>query len=1079
MTGRSEALTAGLARLVGLTTGLPDTSPAFPRLLCKVQARLGGELELDPDERRLQAAVDRVHEAFVTLSEPDKAAAWRSQIARICQDTVPTFPRVEVRCAMVSLLVALAAPAGCPSHLLPASALPASTSLLADAAVCGVGSRWPAKETTSIPTGHGSDFSESEDFCPDEGKELHLQPFSREDSGIQVDVTPSEEAPSQPRLRSVQWIATLSEDRRWLEKSVVQQYWTAPRRSAQHSCHPNASLASIWNRHVLATEPLAAPRDHVVLTEAQVVRETLWLLSGVRCLFVYQLCEGKVLVRPGITVSHLTPSCLRAVCEQFASFGQLVLRLQKFVESVSRPLGPRAGPWVGPWVGAHLQGPLTPGPHGPGGPLGWERPAEDSAPCRTYQALAWALARYLQGFKRQLADVERRAICQERAVTLAMLQAELAGRFAELRALRRAFAVGVREVPPDVPHVVKASHLLNTLLHAVLAGDALGEAADSSGQLLLWLWLQTVRPYIEIIDDWITLGRLHDPSREFIIQRNDAERVARRDFWFSTYTLYCVCERNGAAGGVRRTPTGGPEALDEPTMAAFLRPVLKQLILAGKSTQLLHGPGLGGPTQPPHGWDRGSLYTQFCEGLEPHLSAPGRHGCCTPCGTEPACGGTGPGDGEEVPGALRVHMQAEHRDPLLEINFSRMFLVERSSSAAWDECNGNTARGGAEEADEPPRLRWPLLQALQRSLYGRVEQRYRACCGQLMATLKSHCRLLSHVKAMRSYFLMEAGDTMHAFCTALFCCDATSWTQPDVLVAQLQHALATHRTCHASRLSVSVRKQSRFQKRSLVHALDGLRLHYKVPWPLDIVISNEDQALYNDIFLFLLKVKWAKCSLEQLRFKDLQETKCKQQLQQASHERVVTEKGSGSGSCGGGIVAARVQGGTWRPRDAGSQCRLAPSPSRIASSGRDQSLAPHRMYLLRIRILHFVNSLHGYLLHKVLHGTWREFESELGAAADLDQLIHVHARYLAALSSCCLLTQGLEVLREALFRVLDVGLQFAACWKGGPNTPRLGCVLQLESGFNCSRSTFLNTLNQAVCQGRHPLLESMAQAVCG
>uniref|UniRef100_S4RZR7 Gamma-tubulin complex component n=1 Tax=Petromyzon marinus TaxID=7757 RepID=S4RZR7_PETMA len=826
------------------------------------------------------------------------------------------------------------------------------------------------------------------------------QPFSREDSGIQVDVTPSEEAPSQPRLRSVQWIATLSEDRRWLEKSVVQQYWTAPRRSAQHSCHPNASLASIWNRHVLATEPLAAPRDHVVLTEAQVVRETLWLLSGVRCLFVYQLCEGKVLVRPGITVSHLTPSCLRAVCEQFASFGQLVLRLQKFVESVSRPLGPRAGPW---------------------------RPAEDSAPCRTYQALAWALARYLQGFKRQLANVERRAICQERAVTLAMLQAELAGRFAELRALRRAFAVGVREVPPDVPHVVKASHLLNTLLHAVLAGDALGEAADSSGQLLLWLWLQTVRPYIEIIDDWITLGRLHDPSREFIIQRNDAERVARRDFWFSTYTLYCVCERNGAAGGVRRTPTGGPEALDEPTMAAFLRPVLKQLILAGKSTQLLHGPGLGGPTQPPHVslcWDRGSLYTQFCEGLEPHLSAPGRHGCCTPCGTEPACGGTGPGDGEEVPGALRVHMQAEHRDPLLEINFSRcppssyynIFprVDRKSDRAVW--C-------------------WLLnVLALQRSLYGRVEQRYRACCGQLMATLKSHCRsLLSHVKAMRSYFLMEAGDTMHAFCTALFCCDATSWTQPDVLVAQLQHALATHRTCHASRLSVSVRKQSRFQKRSLVHALDGLRLHYKVPWPLDIVISNEDQALYNDIFLFLLKVKWAKCSLEQLRFK------------------------------------ARVQGGTWRPRDAGSQCRLAPSPSRIASSGRDQSLAPHRMYLLRIRILHFVNSLHGYLLHKVLHGTWREFESELGAAADLDQLIHVHARYLAALSSCCLLTQGLEVLREALFRVLDVGLQFAACWKGGPNTPRwLGCVLQLESGFNCSRSTFLNTLNQAVCQGRHP-----------
>lgn len=41
---------------------------------------------------------------------------------------------------------------------------------------------------------------------------------------------------------------------------------------------------------------------------------------------------------------------------------------------------------------------------------------------------------------------------------------------------------------------------------------------------------------------------------------------------------------------------------------------------------------------------------------------------------------------------------------------------------------------------------------------------------------------------------------------------------------------------------------------------------HQVPWPVDIVISSECQKIYNQVFLLLLQIKWAKYSLDTLRF---------------------------------------------------------------------------------------------------------------------------------------------------------------------------------------------------------------------
>lgn len=65
-----------------------------------------------------------------------------------------------------------------------------------------------------------------------------------------------------------------------------------------------------------------------------------------------------------------------------------------------------------------------------------------------------------------------------------------------------------------------------------------------------------------------------------------------RDFWYATYTLYSISEMveteeklNDAASG----SSGGDQGSSnrQLTMVSFLKPVLKQIIMAGKSMQLL------------------------------------------------------------------------------------------------------------------------------------------------------------------------------------------------------------------------------------------------------------------------------------------------------------------------------------------------------------------------------------------------------------------------------------------------------------------------------------------------------------
>ncbi|XP_028748425.1 gamma-tubulin complex component 5 isoform X1 [Peromyscus leucopus] len=996
-----------VCELVRRVTGLQDEAdPNFQLALDFAWSNFRFHRFLDVNSHKIEKTIEGIYEKFTIHSDLSKAASWKRLTKEFLNAPFPSAEKVktDAHYSILSLLLCL-------------SDSPSNSSYVETPRDKEVEKKddfdWGKYLMEGEEIGLGPNI-DTPNWSEDSDDEDAQQPLSREDSGIQVDRTPLEE---QDHNRTggpqVGWEADEPDSRSWLEQHVVHQYWTTRRCRIPHSVHLHSNLAAVWDQHLYSSDPLYVPDDRVVVTETQVIRETLWLLSGVKKLFIFQLIDGKVTVRNNIIVTHLTQSCLRSVLEQIAAYGQVVFRLQEFIDEVM----------------GHSSESLSPG----NGSVP-KKPPE--APFRTYQAFMWALYKYFINFKEELTEIEKCIISSGSTITLAIVVNKLAPRLAQLKVLHKVFSTGVAEVPPDTRNVVRASHLLNTLYKAILEYDNVGEASEQTVSLLFSLWVETVRPYLQTVDEWIVHGHLWDGAREFIIQRNKNVPVNHRDFWYATYTLYSVSEKTenedkmsdnaSASSGSDQGPSSRQH-----TMVSFLKPVLKQIIMAGKSMQLLKNLNCaeGSACQAAaRDAERKSLYTLFLESIQLRL----QHGeDSTPhILTEQQATKE---NLIKMQSIAERHLELDDiHDPLLAINFARLYLEQsdfHEKFAGGDICVDRSSESVTCQTFEL---------TLRSCLYPHIDRQYLHCCGNLMQTLKRDFRLVEYLQAMRNFFLMEGGDTMYDFYTSIFdkIREKETWQNVSFLNVQLQEAVGQRYPEDSLRLSISFENVDTTKKKLPVHILDGLTLSYKVPWPVDIVISVECQKIYNQVFLLLLQIKWAKYSLDVLLFGELAN------------------------------AAERSQGKEdLREQDTLSQ--FGPPKESL----RQQI---HRMFLLRVKLMHFVNSLHNYIMTRILHSTGLEFQHQVEEAKDLDQLIKIHYRYLSTIHDRCLLREKVSFVKEAIMKVLNLALMFAEGWQAGLGAWQMESIEKMESDFKNCHMFLVTILNKAVCRGSFPHLESLA-----
>ncbi|XP_008581842.1 PREDICTED: gamma-tubulin complex component 5, partial [Galeopterus variegatus] len=872
---------------------------------------------LDVNSHKIEKTIEGIYEKFIIHSDLNKALSWKRLTEEFLNASLPSIKKVktDAHYSILSLLLCLSDSPSNNNYV----ETPREKEVEKDDFDWGK----YLLEGEEIDLGPNMDTPSWSEESEDEDDQ---QSLSREDSGIQVDRTPLEEQDQNRNLGPrVSW-KDEPDGRSWLEQHVVRPYWTAEPSRLPHSLHLHSSLAAVWDQHLYSSDPLYVPDDRVFVTETQVIRETLWLLSGVKKLFIFQLIDGKVTVRNNIIVTHLTHSCLRSVLEQIAAYGQVVFRLQEFIDEVM----------------GHSSESMLPG-------NGFVPKKSTEAPFRTYQAFMWALYKYFISFKEELTEIEKCIISNDTTITLAVVVDKLSPRLAQLKVLHRVFSTGVAEVPPDTRNVVRASHLLNTLYKAILEYDNVGEASEQTVSLLFSLWVETVRPYLQTVDEWIVHGHLWDGAREFIIQRRHAERK-------SLYTLFL----ESVQSRLQHKEDFTPLVLTE--QQATKENLVKMQSIA-----------------------------------ERHLELDDVH------------------------------------DPLLAINFARLYLEQsdfHEKFAGGDVCVDRSSESVTCQTFEL---------TLRSCLYPHIDKQYLDCCGNLMKTLKKDYRLVEYLQAMRNFFLMEGGDTMYDFYTSIFdkIREKETWQNVSFLNVQLQEAVGQRYPEDSSRLSISFENVDTAKKKLPVHILDGLTLSYKVPWPVDIVISLECQKIYNQVFLLLLQIKWAKYSLDVLLFGEL------------------------------ASAAERLQLKEGLPHEQDAVAQYGPQKEPVRQW-------IHRMFLLRVKLMHFVNSLHNYIMTRILHSTGLEFQHQVEEAKDLDQLIKIHYRYLSTIHDRCLLREKVSFVKEAIMKVLNLALMFADGWQAGLGAWQMESIEKMESDFKNCHMFLVTILNKAVCRGSFPHLESLA-----
>uniref|UniRef100_A0A8C1LVH5 Gamma-tubulin complex component n=1 Tax=Cyprinus carpio TaxID=7962 RepID=A0A8C1LVH5_CYPCA len=682
----------------------------------------------------------------------------------------------------------------------------------------------------------------------------------------------------------------------------------------------------------------------------------LKLFSGVKKLFIFQHNDGKVTVRNDVVVTHLTNNCLHSVLEHIAAYGQAVSRLQKFIVEVT----------------GHSADPCPPSLNSSSSSSSSKKSSDP--PFRTYQAFVWALYKYFTSFKEELNTIEKDITAKDETVTLSSVLERLSPPLAQITMLHKVFCTGVADVPPGMPNVLRASHLLNTLYKAIIEYDSVGEASEQSGDFLFAI--TTVCIHIILL----------------IIHLNKDVPVNHRDF--------CEERLSDAASG----SSGGEQVSSsrQHTMVSFL---------AGKSMQLLRNLDCK-ETEQPDDAKRKSLYTLFLESVQTRLW----HGEESPMNmvTE-----------QQATKKSLIRMQsivARHlelddiHDPLLAINFARLYLEQNDFHEKFSSSDVILDRFSESVTCQTFEL------MLRSCLYPHIERRYIECCGNLMRTLKKDYRLLGYLQAMRNYFLLEAGDTMYDFYTAIFekVLEKESWQQLAFLNVQLQEAVGQRHPEDSNQLSIFLETIDPARKKQPVNNLDG----HKVPWPVDIVISSECQKIYNQVFLLLLQIKWAKYSLDTLRY----------------------------------FLAAKRQ-------------EVGQFEESTAKEPINQQI--HRMFLLRVKLMHFVNSLHNYIMTRILHSTGLEFQHQVQEAKDLDQLIKIHYRYLSTIHDRCLLREKVSFVKEAIMKVLNLVLIFSDIWQAGLGAWKIKSIDKIESDFKNCHMFLVTILNKAVCRGSFPHLECL------
>ncbi|KAF2095605.1 hypothetical protein NA57DRAFT_44742 [Rhizodiscina lignyota] len=289
------------------------------------------------------------------------------------------------------------------------------------------------------------------------------------------------------------------------------------------------------------------------------------------------------------------------------------------------------------------------------------------------------------------------------------------------------------------------------------------------------------------------------------------------------------------------------------------------------------------------------------------------------------------------------------------------FIRHSCGDAAWVESYSKSASR---------ELRYGDTATLERS----IDEAYKTTMARLIHLMVNKFKLLEHLRALKKYILLGAGDFIAVLMESLSSnLDRPANTQyRHTLTAQLEHAV---RNSNAQHDDPEVLRRLDARMLELSHGeigWDVFTLEYKIDAPVDVIVTPFGAKQYLKVFNFLWRVKRVEFAL----------------------------------------------GSTWRRSMTGARGVLASVGDKL---GKDWKKA--RCVLAEM--VHFVSQLQYYILFEVIESSWNDLQSALQKPeSTLDDLIDAHARYLTAITRKGLLGSTIIDFTSQLHELLKIMLSY-------------------------------------------------------
>ncbi|RIA93470.1 Spc98 family-domain-containing protein [Glomus cerebriforme] len=713
------------------------------------------------------------------------------------------------------------------------------------------------------------------------------------------------------------------------------------------------------------------------ITELDAIREVLFMLSGRPNYLFLQSENGKFQIKNNIMLMHLTESGFKAVLEFFCDYGNKLVKLRTIASKICRE-------------SCTLYG-------------------------QTAQAFSSSILKMVWKFDKLLADFELeyqvdrvKSQVQDTYISLLYLRSELMER---LYGFTIVYNFVEKSILNDIPELryqgITCEQSKNTsaapskIAHDILSGlynetSTHQTVGNNSIFLMLGKHLDnSFVPFVRMMDDWICTGTFHDPADEFFIIRTSNINQNSSQYWQEMYKIR------------------------EVSSPVFLEPFVRRILFSGKARNLLMSLKLK-EEEEFHRMTFQYNSEEFEYGIEslPLFDL-------LESKSEDLDYLNNPLDMYEGMVHMEKHDENKSDDKnenIIEteyavVNYEQELMDDIEKDFKDDKENRETVKDATEQVKLPeidsladlndiietypktisalfplwnkskvqleqykghiddnqyvnidPMVNFqPFTERFREKFENYLHPRYMRIGQQLYDALVEQCHLWRHLRALAGVYFMQQGETMHQLSDVIFdrIDKKQMWYDSYVLNEIVLNTVETFKWLDKNSVSVWVDDEAgKKPNTKTVRIFEKIVLEYRLPWPLDNIIRGNTLKLYKRIFIFLLQVKRSKYLLERLSF----------------------------------------------------------------SRNQDNSTAMILFYVVRMKLIWFLNTIWDYTMRTILLSETENFYKKLKQVFDIDEMISLHGHYIHTVHDRCLLNENATPMHKSILDVLDLTIQFSTLY---------------------------------------------------